>query len=743
MNYKKLAWGIKFLCLVVVYSVACFELIWAADQEKGGAAESQAKQATEKKSQSEEVTVIALKPDEQAVFLPDVQGTKINAGKKTSNINLKEPPTITNNNYRQVLVKTPGLLVSEETTPLLSIGYRGLDPHRAQFTQVMKDGVPIHADMFGYPEAYYTPPLQSIEALEFIRGGAALMYGPQPGGALNYVTKNPPLDRKLVTHSENVFGSFDYFSTYDSAAGTVGPLGYYGYFHERQSEGFRDHNSDYQVISSGMKTVLNQTGHSRLTMTYDEYHEEHGEPGGLTAALLERDNTVTTRFFDRFRLERYYGTVKYEHEFSEDTQADLLIYGGHYRRYSKRQRGGGFGTLPTGANSATNDIEEQDFYNLGFEERLRHNYDLFGQTHTVSVGTHTFMSHSPREDQRGTTLAADSGTLRKKSDRDTWYFSMFLENIFRFGRLTITPGVRLEHIWQHLNEKLNLDKTTVPLSDEATFGFAPLFGGGIAYEIAKGIEAYTNISQSYRPKIFTQAVPTGTNQIVNEDLKEGTAWQYDVGLRGKPVDFLAWDVSYFILSFNDQIGTIANEVRNLGDSFHQGLEFYGEADFVKAFDYFNHSEYANKIGSLSEFFTLTLLNADYRNGPTEGRTPQYAPQFTVKFGTSYNRNDRIKLSFLTTLVDDHFADDAHTANRYIPYYSVWDLTGEIVLLKNVVKMFDFSIFGGVNNLFNENYTARIRSDGIDPAYPRNFYGGLKVSLGTPKQQVPSPLVGEG
>ncbi|MBI4395312.1 MAG: TonB-dependent receptor plug domain-containing protein [Candidatus Omnitrophica bacterium] len=678
-----------------------------------------------------EVVVKGIKTEEKPIFLSEVQGTKINAGKKTSNIDLEEPPPITNNNFRQIFVKTPGLLVSEETTPLFSIGYRGLEPHRAQFTQVMKDGVPIHADMFGYPESYYTPPLQTIENIEFIRGGAALMYGPQPGGALNFVTKNPPTDRKLVTHSENVFGSFDYFSTYNSAAGTVGPVGYYGYFHERQSEGFRDHNSDFQVISSGVKAVLNQTASSRLTMTYDEYHEEHGEPGGLTAALLQNDNTVTTLFYDRFRLERYYGTIKYEHEFSEDTQLDVLGYGGHYRRYSKRQRGGGFGTLPAGANSATNSIEEQDFYNLGFEPRFRHNYELFGETHTVSGGIHAFASHSPREDQRGLTRAADSGTLRKKSDRDTWYLSAFLENIFRWGKLTVTPGVRLENIWQHINEKLNLDKTTVPLADETSYDFAPLFGGGIAYEIAKEIQAYTNLSQSYRPKIYTQAVPTGTNQIVNEDLEEGTAWQYDVGLRGKPFDFLAWDVSYFILSFNDQIGTIANEVKNLGDSFHQGVEFYGEADFVKVFDYFNHSKYAEQIGSLSEFFALTLLNADYRNGPTEDRTPQYAPQFTLKFGTNYNLKDHAKLSLLATLVDDHFADDAHTANRYIPYYSVWDLTGEVVILKNLAKMFDLSVFAGINNLFNENYTARIRGDGIDPAYPRNFFGGLKVSLGTP------------
>jgi Fe(3+) dicitrate transport protein len=107
----------------------------------------------------------------QAPYLPPVQGTRIFSGKKTSVLDLDEFPRITNNNYRQALAKTPGLYVSEETSPLVSIGYRGLDPHRVQFTQVLRDGIPIHADQFGYPEAYYTPPLDTVDRIEFFRGG--------------------------------------------------------------------------------------------------------------------------------------------------------------------------------------------------------------------------------------------------------------------------------------------------------------------------------------------------------------------------------------------------------------------------------------------------------------------------------------------------------------------------------------------------------------------------------------------
>src|SRR5690349_15073266 len=60
--------------------------------------------------------------------LPEVQGTRINSGKKTSFVKPEEFPSIANNDYRELLATTPGLLVSEEpSSPIVNFGYRGLD----------------------------------------------------------------------------------------------------------------------------------------------------------------------------------------------------------------------------------------------------------------------------------------------------------------------------------------------------------------------------------------------------------------------------------------------------------------------------------------------------------------------------------------------------------------------------------------------------------------------------------------
>jgi Fe(3+) dicitrate transport protein len=287
-------------------------------------------------AQTARVIVEAEAESDEAVqvpFLPAVQGTRINSGKKTSVLDFDEFPRINNNNFRQALAKAPGLYVSEETSPLVSIGYRGLDPGRVQFTQVLKDGIPIHADQFGYPEAYYTPSLDTVDRVEFLRGGAALVYGPQPGGSLNFITHRPRTDRAFSFGSSNTFGSDNYYSNFSYLDGTTGPLGYYAYYNHRSGEGFRESNSNFDLNAAHLKLVLGATTDSRLILTIEGYEEQHGEPGGLTFATgptavnYNANRNATSRFFDQFRLERYFASLVWEKDFSDATKLSLTGWG--------------------------------------------------------------------------------------------------------------------------------------------------------------------------------------------------------------------------------------------------------------------------------------------------------------------------------------------------------------------------------------------------------------------------------
>ncbi len=664
----------------------------------------------------------------QDLWLPEIAGASIFSGKKTTVLDLDKLPRIVGNNYRQALSQTPGLLLAEESTPLVSIGYRGLNPHRAQFTQMLRDGIPIHADQFGYPEAYYTPPLDTVDRIEFLHGGASLQYGPQPGGALNFITHRPRTDKEFSLRTQHVVGSDDLYSTFTSADGTVGQLGYYAYFNHRQADGFRSSNSDYDLNNGAIKLLYTLANGGRLIFNADTYEETHGEPGGLSVADFALGSLAATRLYDEMTISRDSVSLTYEMEPDADSFFVANVWWSEYQRFSKRQRGGGFGTLPTGGNAGTNSIESQVFRTLGADARYRRNWGFGGETpHTFSAGVQVYHSNSPRRDYRGLTPAAEVGVLTNASEREVLYAPLFAENRFKFGKFSITPGLRVENAWQDIRETVNRNVNNAgvvtglnPLESIDDHSTVVLGGLGTEFELPASSTIYGNISQSYRPRIFSESVPTGPTTFVNGDLEEGKSLEYEIGVRGRPTEWATFDASVFLLQFEDQIGTVAipggTSLQNVGDAEHKGIDLSLSLDLLAI------ARGKKATDSLDWFLNATFLDAEFTRGPQLGKTPQYAPDFILRSGFTFTHGDKGKVSLTGTLLDDHFADDANTAAFAVPGYFTCDLTGEYKIHKNV------RLIAGINNLFNESYYSRVRGDGIDPGNGRNYYVGTSFEF---------------
>lgn len=658
---------------------------------------------------------------DQRGWLPAVTGASIFSGKKTAVIDLDAQAKIIGNNYRQALSQTPSLLLSEESSPLVSIGYRGLSPHRAQFTQVLRDGLPIHADQIGYPEAYYTPPLDTVDRIEFLHGGAALQYGPQPGGALNYITHRPRTDKPFSLRTQHIVGSDDLYSTFTSADGTVGKLGYYLYYNHIQSDGFRSANSDFDLSNAAVKLLYSLDNGGKIIFKADTYDEDHGEPGGLSVADFNSGSLKSSREFDRFSLDRDSVTLTYEVEPNPESFFTASTWWTDYTRFSLRQRNGGFGTLPAGPNANSNGIENQKFETFGFDARYRVNWGKDFQ-HTFSTGIQAYHVDSPRTDSRGAGPASYSGVARRESEREVFYLPVFAENKFTFGKFSITPSVRLENIRQQVKETKNLDKVNLlsPLTSKDETSHILLGGIGAEYDTDEYSAVYANISQAYRPQIFTEAVPLGDKEIVNGDLEEGKSIEYEIGYRSRPLTWLAFDTSVFLLSFKDQIGKVTEagltSFQNVGDAVHKGIDLSINADILQL------ASGSERLGKLDFYVNATYLDAEFTDGPNEGKAPQYAPDTILRTGLNYSYQEKLKVSLGGTFLDDHFADDNNSDNFKVPGYMVWDLTAEYKVLENL------RILAGINNVFDESYYARVRTEGIDPANGRNYYIGASLEF---------------
>lgn len=659
----------------------------------------------------------------QGPFLPDVQGPTLNAGKKTTIIDLDALPKIHAANYRQALIQTPGLILSEENSPLLSIGYRGLEPHRTQYTQVLKDGIPIHADQFGYPEAYYVPPLETVDRIEFIRGGASLLYGPQPGGALNFVTHRPRTDRVFGGASSSTFGADNAWSTFTYVDGTRDRLGYYVYYSHRETDGLRRANSDVDLDAFQVKLALDAEGPARWFATIESYREEHGEPGGLSLGNgandvnFNVDRDGSSRLLDRFELDRDAATLTFEQDLDAG-QFSARLWTIDYTRHSRRQRGGGFGSVPVGVNAATNDIETQTFDTFGIEGRYRRDWGDHRQ-HVFATGVQYYRTDSPRIDARGASAGARTGAVRIASERDVRYAPVFAENLFRFGKFGITPGVRIENYRQEVATRfVNPAGSTRARKDDNSVA---LFGLGLSYDWSPDTRVYFNASESYRPVIFVESVPNSTTTIVSGDLEEGTSWQTDLGVRSQWANGLVFDASVFYSEFSNKAGgagTASDPIRSIGKIEYRGIEAAAQYDVLPFFGVDD-----NNPQKLNVLLNVTLLDAEITrdaNFARIGNSPQYAPDYVVRAGLVYVAGLDRKIGLLGTFVDDSFADDAHSPNRFMPAYKVWDLTAEWRLGRS-----RYVVLAGLNNLFDENYYSRIRNDGIDPAPRRNSYIGVR------------------
>ena len=669
-----------------------------------------------------------LKFDSQHLrFKDEVEKEKIFIGKKTTTIDRNASPEIPTNNFREVFSHTPGLLVSEVSNEsLMSFNYRGLgDPHETFNLNLMEDEIPLNVDPYGYPAAYFVPPSDYVDSMEFTRGGGALIYGSQPGGAMNFITRSPRTDTEFGFRTKHVYGSKNLYSTYNEISGTKNNVSYLLTYHHRGSDGFRVRNSDSSIDFGSIKVGTKLSDKTKLMLQQDLYDSSFGEPGGLTLdrgeglANFFDDRWQTTLNYDTLSIGRYVTSAHLNHEVSNHSSASAKLWYGYVARNSKRQS---YGTAPSFggiANGETNTIQLQEFNSAGLSMRYKQDWDLFEEyDSTFAMGLRLYGVDSPFTQEKGLTPYAESGDLEKKINRQTISTALYAENKFSFGKLSVIPGVRLETIHQSINEKFNVASTDLRESNDDNY--VPLFGLGASYPLASRNELYANFSQSFKPVTYQDTLPLGPTDAVNGDIKEGNLNNGELGIRGTPFSFLTFDTSLFYTEYSNQFGRVGPVITNTGKGRYYGLDFTSEFFASSVIDGLFDVNSISKIGVVSLYGNASLLNAEFTGGSLDGKTPQYAPDYLVRSGVQYEPIEHFRIKLGGTFVASHFADDGNTGNRFIPSYRVWDLLSDVKINKNL------SLTGGINNLFDADYYSRIRSNGIDPALPRNFFVGFNL-----------------
>ena len=230
-----------------------------------------------------DITVVGRYSSSDIQLLPEIVGTSIYAGKKSSLIVLNNVKgNVTTNTMRQVVAKVPGVHIWESDGSGIQIGIaaRGLSPNRSWEFNVRQNGYDIAADPYGYPEAYYNPQLQAVQRIEIIRGHGALQYGPQFGGLVNYIIKNgSEIEAPFEAETQQTVGSYGLFNSYNAVGGKKGKIHYYSFFDHRNADGYRK-NSRY-FTNAGFGTITYQALPGlQVTLEVMTSHIRSQQPGG-------------------------------------------------------------------------------------------------------------------------------------------------------------------------------------------------------------------------------------------------------------------------------------------------------------------------------------------------------------------------------------------------------------------------------------------------------------------------------
>jgi len=714
--------------------------VLAAEETAPAAAEPQAAQSPGSlgASNANQATSIIVTAERDGDRLPDQSGTLIFAGKLGDIAVLGDIAPVPSRNLRVALADIPGLLVSEVSNgSWSSLSYRGLgEPHESWNILTLQDAVPAVPDMYSYPAGYFTPPLELVDRVEFIRGASGLLYGPQPGGAINYVLRGPRRDAGAEGQARVTVGSRDLRTGLANIAVSDGRLAADAFLHYSQSDGPRRVNSDAEQTTARLR------GHYlgdnvTATLALDYYKGEFGEPGGLTRARLAADRRDGSTARDRVYIERIAPTFALEWEASESTLVTARAFYSRFERESSRQAGGSFGLATPAANVLVRQL--QVFDTAGIDLRARHDFGSAGQ-HSFTIGVLGHTSDAPVFVDKGasnTDRAGTAGALaRVQRSGDT--AAVFGELKLGFGDLQIVPGFRIERLRQKVVETLDLaigsatggapGAANGPLGNRENTTTVPLYGIGVTWDASETLRFVANASRGFKPLLYNDGVTFQAGIDAAGTFEPSYAFTVEAGLQAEPAPPVRIDASLFRVEFENQVGFLAGPLpasapfgavgvggarrQNVGSMRNQGIDLALRLDLV------GPEGLARGEDTLRLSTNLQLLDADFTSGAAKGFTPQYAPGHLLRSTLAWIGRDGARAALIFTSVGDQQGSDNNVADFFLPGYEVLDASVEWPIAGG------FSIGAGINNLLDEDYASRVRpggGGGFDPGAPRNVF----------------------
>jgi vitamin B12 transporter len=391
----------------------------------------------------------------------------------------------------EVLNRVNGLIVDGSTMDFGNRSAIHIQGSGYDHVLVLLDGVRWGYVSYDYPETN-TIPVQIIQRIEVIKGPASSTWGSSLGGVVNIITKGTGTKN---TPSGTLSGTYGEHSTSDlrvDAAGLAGPVGYYLYAGRQESDGIRD-----------TRFFDSETFYGKLSLPLPRDMELKGsvgysQPDYKYLYIAEYDDQGV--FNDR----AFYATLDFTAPLSKSLTLNLA---------AKR--------LEDTLTDSWQWISTGETYNkLEYEgESTSASGRLVwsGETQTLVLGAETEHRESTDFDLL---VSYAAPTLTE----DLW--ALFVNDTIRWERLTITPGLRYDHL---------------SVTDDDLL--SPSLG--LTYQLGDATLLRGSVGHGFRKPIPVEVEGDPYFHIINPNLESETIWSYQAGVETTRFSFARLKATLF------------------------------------------------------------------------------------------------------------------------------------------------------------------------------------------------------
>ena len=646
----------------------------------------------------------------------------------------------------------------------LSVGIRGLNPRRSARVLILEDGVPIQPAVYIYPNAYYNPPADRIDAVEVIKGSSALRYGPQTmGGVINYTTRKPDGTRgfaNLLTGGNN-----GYYSAFSELRGIGSPdtvisdiqLLY------KHGDGFRENNT-FDQVNGTIKTLFQLTENKTLYLKLNgNFESSNATYTGLTEYSFQSDPNFNPKEHDNFKILRTSLDLIYTNRMSTHLVSNTILYTSLFDRRWWREddifvrptalETGNLAPVPyfqTGdlvrtGNGKSNFGILRTFYVGGIEQNYTFNHRVADNLAHAEIGGRVHWERFIDDKKTGDAPNARDGvyyTGTPNSEEDpvkivgqshhyeTIALALYAKERMQFDRLTVTPGLRFEVFKQDRIDRLR----GAVFADKVSSVLLP--GIGVNYEFGRfnffgGIHRGYTAPSSGALKVtnFGQNVDTG-----GLDLEPEKSWNVELGVRSW-LPGIILETSGFFVKIEDLVAAgRGTAFKNLGKVDLSGVETamtLGLSELVTILPDLNLS-YTYLRTQIVDGIVKSATIAGNVDVELNGNELPYAPKHTFTVGVAKQIGGIIRMRADMRFVDEVFTDFENlqkTFNRGdtgpIPSYAIVNASIAYKLTKQ------WQIFFTAKNIFDHVYIgSRLHSNAGQPE--ANLSSGILIG---PRRQI--------